>query len=385
MIRALSIAFSSALSIALSMALSMALVLAAGCSRHEGEGVRTGSAGRQESGAAAVRGDDPGHDGEEHGRAGGRSPGRIGHDHDDHRDDRDRHAHTIGDNAGDGDPHHDGPAHEGESRRTRIPAAMAARVGLRSEPVRSGTLRDEHHMQGLLVPVDGKVARVVARFPGPVRAVHVDVGERVRAGQRLASVESNLSLSRYDVAAPIAGTILSRPVTVGDLAGEQVLFEIADLDELWVDLHLFGADADHVGVGMPVRIERLSDGARATSQLERVLPGAATASQSTVARARIANSDGRWRPGTAVRAAVTVSERVADHVVPLAALQRMDDEDVVFVQDGDQYVARVVILGGRDGQHAEVLEGIGAGELVVVAQSFLVKADIEKAGAAHEH
>ena len=117
------------------MALSMALVLvlAAGCSRHEGEGVRTGSAGRQESGAAAVRGDDPGHDGEEHGRAGGRSPGRIGHDHDDHRDDRDRHAHTIGDNAGDGDPHHDGPAHEGASRRTRIPAAMAARVGLRSE------------------------------------------------------------------------------------------------------------------------------------------------------------------------------------------------------------------------------------------------------------
>ncbi len=262
---------------------------------------------------------------------------------------------------------------------------MAARVGLRSEPVASGTLRDEHYMQGLLVPVDGKVARVVARFPGPVRAVHVNVGDRVRAGQRLASVESNLSLSRYDVPAPIGGTILARQVTVGDLAGEQVLFEIADLDELWVDLHLFGADADRVEIGMPVRIERLSDGARAESQLERVLPGTATASQSTVARARMANSDGRWRPGTAVRAAVTVSERIADLVVPLAALQRMDNEDVVFVQDGDEYEARVVSLGARDGLHAEVLDGVKAGERVVVAQSFLVKADIEKSGAAHEH
>lgn len=303
--------------------------------------------------------------------SGTRQPQGTGHNHDHHHN---------GDRSQGGD--HD---HEGESRHTRIPAAMAARVGLRSEPVASGTLRDEHYMQGLLVPVDGKVARVVARFPGPVRAVHVNVGDRVRAGQRLASVESNLSLSRYDVPAPIGGTILARQVTVGDLAGEQVLFEIADLDELWVDLHLFGADADRVEIGMPVRIERLSDGARAESQLERVLPGTATASQSTVARARMANSDGRWRPGTAVRAAVTVSERIADLVVPLAALQRMDNEDVVFVQDGDEYEARVVSLGARDGLHAEVLDGVKAGERVVVAQSFLVKADIEKSGAAHEH
>lgn len=349
----------------------VAFVLAAsGCSRHEDH--------------------DHGGHGHDHGAQRGSTVAR--HDHDEH-DDHD-HGDEGHDTAGNGrargerrsgtggDHGHD---HDEESRHTRIPAGMAARVGIRAEPVAAGTLRDEHRMQGLLVPVDGKVARVSARFPGPVRAVHVNVGDRVRVGQRLASVESNLSLSRYDVSAPIAGTVLSRQVAVGDLAGEQVLFELADLDELWVDLHLFGADADHVDIGMPVQIERLSDGAKAQSELERILPGTATVSQSTVARARVVNGDGRWRPGTAVRAAVTVTERAVDRVVPISAVQRMDGEDVVFVQDGDEYEARAVTLGERDGERVEVLAGVEPGERVVVEQSFLVKADIEKAGAAHEH
>ena len=44
-----------------------------------------------------------------------------------------------------------------------------------------------------------------------------------------------------------------------------------------------------------------------------------------------------------------------------------------------------VRLGKRDGRQVEVLEGLDAGDAVVVEQSYLIKADIEKAGAAHEH
>lgn len=71
--------------------------------------------------------------------------------------------------------------------------------------------------------------------------------------------------------------------------------------------------------------------------------------------------------------------------VPLSAVQRMDGADVVFVAEGDIYEPRRVRLGRRDGVHVEVLHGIAAGEPVVVEQSFLLKADIGKAGAAHEH
>jgi membrane fusion protein, heavy metal efflux system len=268
--------------------------------------------------------------------------------------------------------------------QTTIVKEVADEGGIRTAPAGPGIIRDAHEVQGLLTPVEGRHARIRARFPGPVDAVRVGVGDRVKAGQVLSIIESNVSLSRYEVTAPFAGTILAVQVGVGDLAGDQPLFELADLSTLWVDIHLFGADAQHITPGLPVQITRLSDGARADTRLDRILPGTATASQSTVARATIQNADGRWRPGTAVRARVTVSEREATLIVPTSALQTFDNETVVFTRAGDTYTARRVRLGERDADNVEVLEGLKPGEEVVVAQSYLVKSDLEKASVADE-
>lgn len=283
----------------------------------------------------------------------------------------------------DGSDRHDDDAHAAEA--TRIPDEVARAAGMRVAPVAGGVICDEHDVQGLVTLAEGRHARVVARFPGPVTAVRVGVGDTVRAGQMLAQVESNISLSTYTVAAPIGGTVLRRDVSVGDLAGDAPLFEIADLAQLWIDIHLFGADAQHITAGLPVTVTRLSDGVTADTRLDRILPGTATASQSTVARATLTNADGRWRPGAAVQVRVTVAETPVARRVPLSALQRMDGRDVVFVQDGDRYEARPVRLGERDGSHVEIRDGVDVGEHVVVAQSYLVKADIEKSGASHDH
>lgn len=305
---------------------------------------------------------DQAHEDQEHEDAGHDDPAGADAAHDDHGD----------------DDHND-------EARTTISADIAEATGIRVAPAGPGVIRDEHEVQGLLTPVEGRHARVVARFPGPVRAVGAGVGDTVRAGQRLATVESNISLSDYAIVAPLSGTVLSRNVAVGELAGEQPLFEIADLSTLWVDLHLFGADAQHITPGLPVEVVRLSDGVGARTTLDRVLPGTATASQSTVARATLENTDGRWRPGAAVRARVTVAEQKVALAVPLSALQRFRESEVVFVQSGDTYQARPLELGRRDGVNVEVLAGLAVGDKVVVEQSYLVKADIEKSGAAHDH
>jgi cobalt-zinc-cadmium efflux system membrane fusion protein len=266
-----------------------------------------------------------------------------------------------------------------------LPAKIAEEVGIKTARIQAGIIRDEHEVQGLLTPVEGRHARIRARFPGIVRDVRVGVGDVVKAGQALATVESNSSLTEYAVTAPFAGTILDRAATAGDLAGDEPLFELADLSTLWVDLHLFGADAQHITAGLPVQVVRLSDEAVAATKLERVLPGTATASQSTIARALIRNHDGRWRPGTAVQALVTVDERPAERVSPLSAVQSLQGQTVVFVRSGETYTARAVKLGDRDAERAEILAGVELGEEIVVEQSYLIKADIEKAGAAHEH
>ncbi|MFC0154097.1 efflux RND transporter periplasmic adaptor subunit [Xanthomonas dyei] len=270
--------------------------------------------------------------------------------------------------------------------RTTIAAKIAQDAGIRMAPVGAGSIADQHEVQGLLTPAEGAQAQATARFPGPVRSLRVNVGDQVRAGQVLATVESNLSLTTYSVTAPISGTVLARHASLGSNAGEgQSLFEIADLSSLWVDLHIFGADAGHIAAGAPVTVTRISDGVVAQTVLERVLPGTATASQSTVARAVLRNTDGSWRPGSAVKARVTVAQQPAAMVVPVGALQQFRDWDVVFVRVGDVYEARPVTLGARDAQQVELVSGVSPGDTVVVEQSYLVKADIEKSGASHDH
>lgn len=276
--------------------------------------------------------------------------------------------------------------YESYEGRTVIDAEVAQASGIRVAPAGPGVIADEHEVQGLLTPVEGRVAKVMARFPGPIRSLRVNVGDRVRAGQVLASVESNLSLTQYNVTAPISGVVLAREATVGAVAGEGTpLFEIADLSSLWVDLHVFGADAQHLRPGAAVTVTRMSDGVSAQTTLERVLPGTATASQSTVARATLANADGLWRPGSAVKAKVTVDRQPAGLVVPLTALQTFRDWEVVFIRVGDTYEVRPVEIGRRDAAQVEVLSGLRPSDAVVVEQSYLVKADIEKSGASHDH
>ena len=110
-----------------------------------------------------------------------------------------------------------------------------------------------------------------------------------------------------------------------------------------------------------------------------------TASQSTVARATIDNADNQWRPGTAVKARITVAQEPVDLMVPLTALQSMDGQEAVFVREGETYLTRHVELGARDATQVQILSGLSEGEEVVVAESYLIKADIGKEGAAHDH
>ncbi|KRA82015.1 hypothetical protein ASD78_01745 [Lysobacter sp. Root667] len=283
--------------------------------------------------------------------------------------------------------HDEGAAdHEEQAESTTIPAAIARQSGIVVAAAGPGTIADEHEVQGLVTPLEGRVARVTARYPGPVRTLRANVGDRVRAGQTLATIDSNLSLTTYAIAAPISGVVLARNAAFGEVATEgTALFEIADLSTLWVDLHVFGADASHLRPGLPVTVMRMGEDSGVATTLDRILPGTATASQSTVARASIANADGLWRPGSAVRARVTVELQPVALAVPLSALQRMDERDVVFVREGERYSARPLRIGRRDARRMEVISGLKAGEQVVVEQSFLIKADIEKSGAAHEH
>ena len=58
---------------------------------------------------------------------------------------------------------------------------------------------------------------------------------------------------------------------------------------------------------------------------------------------------------------------------------------MVFAQVGETYEVRMLELGARDGEFAEVLSGLAPGTHYVTEQSFLIKADIGKSDAGHDH
>lgn len=269
--------------------------------------------------------------------------------------------------------------------RTTIPTAIADASGIKTDLAGPATIRDEVRLLGVVAVDENRRARVRARFAGLVREVRAGLGDTVTAGQTLATVESNESLKSYAVTAPIAGVVTARSTNAGDVAGDAVLFEITDLSQVWIDLHAFGGSAARLQSGQPVTVRSAFGELSAVATLERVLPIAAAGSQSVIARVRLPNADTRWRPGLAVSADVVVATHEVPLAVKVAGLQRFRDFSVVFAQVGDTYEVRMLELGARDPDSAEVLEGIAPGTRYVTEQSFLIKADVEKSGASHDH
>ena len=75
--------------------------------------------------------------------------------------------------------------------------------------------------------------------------------------------------------------------------------------------------------------------------------------------------------------------------MPLAVkrvgLQAFRDFTVVYAKVGEQYEVRMLELGREAGEWVEVLGGIDAGTEYVTNNSYIIKADIEKSGASHDH
>lgn len=268
--------------------------------------------------------------------------------------------------------------------RTTIPATVAADAGVKIETAGPAVIRDIVPVVGSVVLDADRHAEVKARFPGIVRSVPVQQGQRVRRGQTLVVVEGNESMRTYPVVAPFDGVVLARNTNVGDVAGGNALIEMADLSDVWVELHAIGKNASRIAVGQTVRVRSATGASEQEAVIETLLP-LATRGQSIVARASIRNPAGEWRPGMTVSADVVVAQKEAPLAVKESGLQRFRDFTVVFAQIGETYEVRMLELGARDGEWAEVLGGLKPGTRYAAEQSFLIKADIEKSGASHDH
>ena len=107
--------------------------------------------------------------------------------------------------------------------------------------------------------------------------------------------------------------------------------------------------------------------------------------QTLRAIASLPNPDGKWRTGLFVHAWLVIEEKEVPVAVRFDALQTFRDWDVVFMKYNDVYEIAILELGQRDGDWIEVVSGLEAGTLYITENAFVVKADVMKSGASHDH
>lgn len=276
--------------------------------------------------------------------------------------------------------------HEEAGGSVEINQAKLAAVGIELEKAGPGKLHESLFVNGILQPNQEALVQVTPRFPGVVREVTKRVGDRVEKGALLAKIESNQSLTVYELRAPLAGTVIDRQVGLGEHVGEQKpAFTIADLSTVWVDFSVYRRDLKRVTVGAQVVIDAEDGGPTIEAKISYVSPVGNSDTQSGLARAAVSNETLRLRPGLFVTGRVLMSEKTVPIAIKSNALQTVDNRTVVFVRNGDKFEARDVEIGERDPEHVEIIFGLVEGDVYAAKNSFVVKAELAKGSATHEH
>ncbi len=192
--------------------------------------------------------------------------------------------------------------------------------------------------------------------------------------------------ARYEMRAPISGVISEKNLAIGEaVKTDTPSFVIANLAVVWVEIQVPDIQLQHVRAGQRVHINS-QDGKRdAVGVIAHMSPGIDASSRRAEAEVHISNPDGFWKPGMFVNVAVTTAERTVAIAVAKSALQSYNDWTVVYAKFGDTYEIRPLELGQEDQDWVEVKEGLTAGQAYAATNSFILKAEIGKKSATHDH
>ncbi|MDU6493151.1 divalent metal ion exporter adaptor subunit IhpB [Bradyrhizobium sp.] len=270
--------------------------------------------------------------------------------------------------------------------RIRISDVKLAAAGVTLAEAGPATLSDTLAFNGVLRANQEALVQVTPRFPGIVRAIRKRIGDSVAKDELLASIESNQSLTAYDLRARIGGTIIDRQISLGEYASEQKpAFVVADLSTIWVDLSIYRQDLRRVRLDDEVLIDPDDGRGPIKGNVSYIAPVGASETQTALARVVLGNADGRLRPGLFVTARLVLAKRSVAVAVRASAIQTLENKTVVFVrEEADKIEARPVALGESDSVHIEIRDGLSPGEHYVAENSFVVKAEMGKGEAEHD-
>lgn len=266
----------------------------------------------------------------------------------------------------------------GQARAQRTAAQARAELARKTVERKRGLAEERIVSRGELQRAEADAAEAEAELRAAEAAVSA-LG--VGAGGR--------DLSGFALLSPISGTVLERTAVQGQMADpSRTLFRIGDLSRLWLVVQSPERDALRVRAGSAAEIVLAAmPGRKLQGTVDWVGREVDPHSRTVPVRIVLSNEGGQLKPGmfaTAWLATGGEGEKVV--AVPATALQRKDDQWIVFLPKGEgRFEVRPVDRGRDLGDEVAVLSGLQPGERVVVEGAFVLRAEAEKKEGGGEH
>jgi len=181
----------------------------------------------------------------------------------------------------------------------------------------------------------------------------------------------------YEVITPIAGTIIEKHITLGEvLKDDSEPFVVANLSNVWVKVNVHQKDLPTVRCGQKAVIKtEHNQGEGVVSYVSSVLE---ENTRTALARIVLPNEDGMWRPGTFATASIYVDQVDCKIVVTKEAIVTMEGKPFVFIVKEDGFAPQEVQLGKINGEFAEIVSGLEPGQKYAAKGAFTLKSEMTK-------
>jgi cobalt-zinc-cadmium efflux system membrane fusion protein len=359
--------------------------------------------------------------------------------------------------------HKEGEAEHGEEESLKLSAEAIEAAGIKVEELAAQEISEQLIVTATIRPNQDRITHVAPRVPGRIVKVHVNLGDRVKAGQTLAVLDSldvgeahsgylqaktqlavakadferaeklhgdqiiaqkdhlrahaeyekakasfaaagdklrmlgvaatpaddGRAVSTFPMTTPFAGTVIEKHAILGELAQpDKLIFTVADLSTLWIEANLFEKDLGRVKTGAEAEVT-------VAAYPDQIFRGKLTYIAAMVdketrtiqARLEVANPDGRLKPEMFASAAIRTGGKGRGLLLPEDAVVLVDGKATVFIEEHGGFESRTVELGDRLRGRVVIKAGLQAGERVVTAGTYALKARVQKSllGEGHAH
>lgn len=378
---------------------------------------------------------------------------------DEHAGEGGKHADHAGEKKG-GHTEEKAGGHAEHEAELTLTTEEAERAGVKVEEVKAQPLGETVAVTATIRPDQDRLARVAARIEGRIISVSARLGDWVRAGQTLATLDSvavgeahaalrhtqaelgiaeadfkraqaldvdeiiprkdllraqaerdkaaaaeraaadrlrllggapsadGAAVSAFAVIAPFAGTVIEKKATLGELASpSEAMFTIADLSRVWVQADLPEAVLAKVRIGANAKVSVPAyPNETFSGRVGHIGASLDKDTRTVAARIEVSNTDRRLKPEMFATATIEAAGARRETIsLPDAAIVLMEGKPTVFVYEQGAYEMRLVEPGERIGGRTVLKSGLVAGDQVVTAGTYALKARKLKSQLGHGH